>query len=43
MEEASLLMKINKNKNTAKTLAKEKMIEEFLSKVSKLSIAIMVA
>jgi hypothetical protein len=34
MEEASLLMKINKNKNTANAMAKEKMIEDFLSKVS---------
>jgi hypothetical protein len=34
MEEATLLMKINKNKNTAKAIAREKMIDEFLTKVT---------
>jgi hypothetical protein len=33
MEEATLLMKINRNKNTAKAIAREKMIDEFLTKV----------
>jgi hypothetical protein len=36
MEEATLLMKINKNKNTARAIAKEKMIDEFLNKVATL-------